>query len=260
MSWKAELELAQETARLAGTRLAKDQAGERSVLSSVGKDIKLQADRDSEAIILEHLATSDYPVLAEESGQHGVIETGEPYWVVDPLDGSLNFKREIPFCCLAIALCQGETPLLGVIHDFNRDELFSGAVGEGASMNGRPIHVSGTRETGQAVLCTGFPTKRDYSGPVLEEFVAQVQQFKKIRMLGSAAMMLTYVACGRVDAYAEDDIMLWDVAAGVALVRAAGGWADLRPSERVRWGRRVRCAAYESIWTPVEASLGEPGP
>jgi len=79
------------------------------------------------------------------------------------------------------------------------------------------------------------------------------QRFKKVRMLGSAALMMAYVASGRVDAYAEDDIMFWDVAAGAALIRAAGGWVEMHDSDRVQWGKRVRCAAHADIWSGVDS-------
>jgi myo-inositol-1(or 4)-monophosphatase len=82
----------------------------------------------------------------------------------------------------------------------------------------------------------------------MQGFLDEIRRFKKVRMLGTAALMLAHVACGRVDAYAEDEIMLWDVAAGVALVKAAGGYVDVRPSTAMKWGRYVRCASHERIW------------
>ena len=95
---------------------------------------------------------------------------------------------------------------------------------------------------------TGFAVKRDFAGDSLAAFIRLLQDFKKVRLLGSAALSLAYVACGRADAYAEDDILFWDIAAGVALVLAAGGQADIRDSPSVEWGKRARCACRGFIW------------
>jgi myo-inositol-1(or 4)-monophosphatase len=116
---------------------------------------------------------------------------------------------------------------LGAIFDFNRNEVFTGIVGAGAWLNGAPMRVSDTAQVGQAVLCTGFPVAMDYSAASLSRFVRLVQQYKKIRLLGSAALSLAYVAAGRVEAYFEQKIRPWDVAAGVAVVRAAGGMVTM---------------------------------
>ncbi len=222
-------------------------------MSEIGRDIKLQADQDAEAIILKALSASGYPVLAEESGEHGLVDGDTPYWIVDPLDGTMNFNRGFPECCVSIALFRGEDPLLGVIYDFNRDECFRGIVGEGAWLNDTPMTVSGIAERNQAVLCTGFPTHRSFDEDSIEEFVRSAQDFKKVRMLGSAALMVAYVACGRADAYLEESIMLWDVAAGLALVQAAGGYIDVQPSPRKKWGRIVRCGAHRDLWRSESA-------
>jgi myo-inositol-1(or 4)-monophosphatase len=258
MNHRIELEGAIEAARLAGVYLNAARQGEIRVLSAVGRNIKLQADRESESIILDALrAVAPHPVLAEESGEHDAPGEGA-YWVVDPLDGSANFARGVPLCCVAIALMHGEKPLLGVVHDFNRDETLCGVVGEGAWLGGAkgaPIAVASTTDTGQAILATGFPVGRDLSDAALAEFYRQARAFKKVRMIGTAALALAYVARGWVDAYGEDGIMLWDVAAGVALVEAAGGSVRMAPSPRGRWKYDVRCAARESLW-PESVSAG----
>ncbi len=248
MKWQTELDLAVRAAAEAATLLQEESTKDKLVLSEIGRDIKLQADRDAEARILRILAESEYPVLAEESGEQGDLTGDSPYWIVDPLDGTMNYKHGLPLCCVSIALSQGNDPILGVIDDFNRNECLRGVVGEGAWMGEAPIRVSGTRDPGKAILATGFPTKGDFSSASIEEFVEKAQRFKKVRMLGTAALMMAYVACGRVDAYAEDHIMLWDIAAGAALIRAAGGWVEMQDSERVKWGRRVRCASNPEIW------------
>ncbi len=248
MKWQAELDLAVRAAAEAASFLQEGITKDKLVLSEIGRDIKLQADRDAEARILQILGESDYPILAEESGEQGDLTDTSPFWVVDPLDGTMNYKHGLPLCCVSIALSHTNDPILGVINDFNRNECLRGVVGEGAWMDEEPIHVSGTSDPAKAILATGFPTQGDFGDAAIEQFVELAQRFKKVRMLGTAALMMAYVACGRVDAYAEDHIMLWDIAAGVALIRAAGGWVDMQDSERVKWGKRVRCASNPQIW------------
>lgn len=248
MELEQELKLAELAAREAGTLLRERMRRDQTVLSQIGRDIKLQADRDAEAIILDRLAPLGHAVLAEESGAHGKLDDANLNWVVDPLDGTFNYSRQIPICAVSIGLCRGRKPLLGVIYDFNTDELFSGVVGEGAWLNGKPMRVSGVAETAQAVLCTGVPARTNFSTEALTEYVHRIKSFKKVRLIGSAAVMLAYVACGRADAYLENDIMWWDVAAGLALVQAAGGWTELIESDHMEWGCRVRCAANRLLW------------
>jgi myo-inositol-1(or 4)-monophosphatase len=245
---EAELQLAKQAAQQAGRLLLDIQRSALQVLSEEGRDIKLQADRDAEELILNALKSSPYNVLAEESGEHGVLEGDAPYWVVDPLDGTYNYSRKLPECCVSIALCQKEAPLLGVIYDFNRDEMFSGIVGEGAWLNDEPMRVSTITDPSNAIVCSGFPAHRDYSENALTNYIQRFKQFKKVRMLGSAALMVAYVACGRVDGYMEEDTMFWDIAAGVALVEAAGGVCRIEKSERKKWARKVWCSGTKEIF------------
>lgn len=191
------------------------------------KDVKLIADKKAEEIFIRFLLEkSAFPVLSEERGiVEGRGQDTDLCWIVDPLDGSVNYWRDIPICCTSIGLWRGEIPLLGAIYDFNREELFSGIVGSGAFLNGHPIRTSSTRDIAQAVLCTGFPVGTDFSSYAVQGFVSQIQRYKKVRLIGSAALSLAYVATGRADCYSENDIRWWDVAAGLAIIRAAGGHA-----------------------------------
>ena len=248
MKWKAELDLAVRAAAAASAYLRDAFAAEKTVLAEIGRDIKLQADRDAEARILDVLMQSGLPVLAEESGESGTHADDTPTWIVDPLDGTMNFKHGIPLCCVSLALSLRGKPVLGVIDDFNRRECFSGIPGGGAWLNGAPMRVSQGTDPARAILTTGFPTRFDIGGPALATFMESARRFKKVRMLGSAALMMAYVACGRVDAYAEDDIMYWDIAAGAALVEAAGGWVSMQATPADKWARQVRCAANAALW------------
>lgn len=214
------LELAQSIALLAGRALRQHQKEWRTIVSQEARDIKLKADRLAEEMILTHLkAATSFTILTEESGWHGAQQTDQPIWVVDPLDGSFNYHQNIPFCCVAIALIKHQEPILGVIYDFNHDELFAGHVTQGAWCNGLPMQVSQTHQLELAVLNTGFPLRRDPTNVLLQ----RGQNFRKVRMIGSAALALAYVAAGRADVYYEQDTHFWDVAAGCALVKAAGG-------------------------------------
>lgn len=219
------LELATAAARRAGAFLRKTAKSPIAVTAELERDVKLAADKGSEEIIVPLLREgSNFAILSEEMGLNDSRDsfTG-PYWLVDPLDGSLNYLQGIPLCCVSIGLWEGHEPLLGVVYDFNREELFKGIPGQGAWLNDKPIQVSVTREVKKAMLCTGFPANTDYSPKALLQFVDQVRKYKKLRLLGSAALSLAYVAAGRADGYFERDIKIWDVGAGMALVRAAGG-------------------------------------
>ena len=219
------LDLAMSIASDAAQTVEKDREMHQSVEQDLPRDVKIKADRELEAVIVKRLLEeTPYPVLSEECGYLGGEKISSDYrWIVDPLDGSLNFSRGIPINCISIALWRGLEPKLGVVYDFNHSELFSGVVGEGAWLNGKSIKVSGIGEKSSAVLCTGFPVATDFSKTAILDFVEQIRVYKKIRLFGSAALSLAYVSCGRVDAYMENDIKIWDVAAGIALVKASGG-------------------------------------
>ncbi|NQU09815.1 inositol monophosphatase [bacterium] len=227
--WQAELALAVQAVRAAAKLLQGSFVRDAGIRQRAGRDIKTRADLAAEECILARLAPSGLAVLAEETAPAGPSADDAPRWLVDPLDGTMNFSRGFPVCAVSVALWQGTTPLLGVVYDLGQASLYTGVCGVGAWRNGRPIAVSRTANRSQAILATGFPTGRDYRAAALARFVRQVQSFKKIRMIGSAALSLAYVAVGVFDAYYEEDIMLWDVAAGLALVVGAGGRMRIRP-------------------------------
>ena len=219
--------LAEQVAKisvLAGQTLRENYTGVVEVLSDKEKDIKLAADMDIEKLIVPALSDLKVaPILSEEGGGSVGSDHIGRRWIVDPLDGSMNFSRGIPIFSVSIGLWNVDVPELGVIHDVVANDTFVGIPGRGAFLNGEPIHVSGIKDAGRAVLATGFPSGRDYGQESLTEFVDCVRTFKKVRLIGSAALSLAWVAAGRMDAYCEEDISLWDVAAGLALVAAAGG-------------------------------------
>lgn len=223
------------------------------VLSEAAHDIKLKADQLAEECILGVLRERmPLPVLTEESGEHGELDEGSCMWVVDPLDGTFNYSRGMPMCCSSVGLWADGRPVLGAVYDFFHDELFTGIVGKGAWRNGRPIAASGVRETANAALATGFPHHQNFDDAPLRRFIRQVQGFKKIRMLGSAALMGAYVGCGWLDAYVEEDVWLWDIAAAAAIARAGGAAVAIRPGQAGRWAREIVCAASPELQQALE--------
>ena len=223
-----EIEIAKEAALKAGMLLLSQKKDLNRTLFSSKKDIKLKADIDSENIIKQVIRNeSTIPILAEESGLQGEF-LPEIFWVVDPLDGTANYSRDIPICGVSIALVKNLKPLLGVIYDFNDDSLFEGSVKTKALCNNQPIKVSNISNPAEGILITGLPNDTDYSDQALKKMIKDFQRWRKIRMIGSAAMACTYIASGKAEAYSEKKTYLWDVAAGAAIVNAAGGKAIIK--------------------------------
>ena len=215
------LTIAIEAARRGQAVFEQNKGEFRQIVSTSGRELKVNIDFVLENAILEELQTlSKISILSEES-KH-IWEDGL-WWIVDPLDGSVNWLRGIPVFSVSIGLYRGLEPILGVVLDLDRDELFCGAVGLGAWMNDEPISVSKVTQQQEAVLCTGFPASFEFCLGRQDSLESTYAKYLKIRMLGSAAMSLAYVACGKVDIYWEEKVKLWDIAAGVALAQAAGG-------------------------------------
>lgn len=220
------LEIAKSAALDGGNYLLANQGKDLEVLLNEGRDIKLQLDTDTENLIKKTLRSkSSFSILGEETGLSG--DLGEFYWVIDPLDGTSNFLREIPISCVSIALMQNLNPILGVIYDFNHDDLYFGHQESRAFLNQREICVSNYSLKNESTLVTGIPAKQHYSDDEFKNMIDDFQNWKKIRMIGSAAMASIYVAAGKAETYKENGIFLWDIAAGAAIVNAAGGVASI---------------------------------
>ncbi|MFN5296080.1 MAG: inositol monophosphatase family protein, partial [Flavobacteriales bacterium] len=144
--------------------------------------------------------------------------------VIDPLDGTTNFVHGMPVWCTSIGLCDGITPILGVIYDPNTDECFSAYQGGGAFLNGKPIRVSQVNTVQQSLLATGFPYD-DFGREeaYIELFRKLIRGTRGLRRLGSAALDMAWTACGRVEGFYEYGLNPWDVAAGAIIVQEAGG-------------------------------------
>lgn len=188
-------------------------------------DLVTEADQESEKEIKSILqkAYPQHSILAEESGLELKSDT-EYLWAIDPLDGTTNYAHHFPVFCVSIALLQNQKPILGVIYDPLRQELFQAAEGCGAYLNGVPLHVSTVQTLSKSLLATGFAYDRQESSDRnYPEFCHLTQLTHGVRRLGSAAIDLSYVAAGRLDGYWERGLKIWDVAAGVLLVKEAGG-------------------------------------
>ena len=220
-----ELTIAKKAALEAGNFLKKNKDNLNKTISATDKDIKLQADIEAEKIIKDIINNhSSFGILAEESGM-SCKESHKNLWVVDPLDGTANYSRNIPLCCVSIAMLSGIKPVLGIIYDFNNDELYEGAINTGAYLNGKEILVSKTKKSQEGILITGLPNNTDYSDKAMTEMIKNFQNWRKVRMIGSAALASAYIASGKADLYMENKSYLWDIAAGAAIVNAAGGKA-----------------------------------
>jgi myo-inositol-1(or 4)-monophosphatase len=198
-------------------------------------DIKLDLDVRSQKII-ERQLRSAFPEAAL-LGEEGIA--GDPRaeyrWVVDPIDGTVNFAYSIPHACVSIALQRraakasaavypdGYETLLGVVYDPFCNELWTAIAGQKARLNGRLIRVSRRRKLAEAVISIGFAKTRENLEATLPYFTELIHRVRKLRIMGSAALALTYVATGRFDAYIERGIRLWDIAAGGLIIECAGG-------------------------------------
>ncbi len=224
------LEAAVSAARQAGELLRAHAGTELAVNEFHAHDIKLELDVRAQELITTALLSAfpDHAILGEEG------TAGDPasafHWIVDPIDGTVNYFYGIPHFCISIALRESGAIVLGVIYDPSREEMWAVEKGGTPTLNGKPIRVSQRTELADAVLAVGVSkTKATISAglPLLERYVRQA---RKCRLMGSAALDLAYVACGRFDAYIEQSVNLWDVAAGKILVEAAGGKFEMSPS------------------------------
>ncbi|MCS6871378.1 MAG: inositol monophosphatase family protein [Anaerolineae bacterium] len=189
-------------------------------------DLVTEADRRSESIITEMLLSAypDHAVIGEENGKQGNL-TAEYHWHVDPLDGTTNFARGIPYFAVSIALSDSHNvPLVGVVYDPVHDECFKALRGSGARLGRRKLRVSKTRKLVDALVASGFPHDRHINPDNnTEEWSCFVARTQSVRRLGSAALELCYVAAGRLDGYWEARVHTWDVLAGILMVEESGG-------------------------------------
>jgi len=223
------LEVAEEAARAAGGLLRSHFGRPLTVDENHAHDIKLELDKRSQALI-ESLILSRFPDHAIY-GEEGITgdQSSEFQWVIDPIDGTVNFFYSVPHFAISIALRQSGKIIVGAIYDPMRDEMWSVVRGGVPTLNQQPIAVSARTEIGEAIVSVGVAKSIDTITSTLPLFEKMLRSVKKCRMMGSASLDIAYVASGRLDAYIEGAISLWDVAAGILLVEAAGGTVTLTP-------------------------------
>lgn len=222
-----EMERVGRSAILKAGEVIREHIGKRASFSVMQKgpsDFVTQVDRACEALIIEAIRSRfpDHHILAEESANDGFRDGVT--WVIDPLDGTTNFIHGFPFVAVSIAACQNGDPLVGLVLDPVREELFSAVKGSGAYLNDEPIRVRESATLEDSLIATGFPFR---TRPIIEPYLKSLRHIFEsvsgIRRAGAAALDLAYVAAGRVDGFWEPGLSPWDVAAGVLLVEEAGG-------------------------------------
>lgn len=223
------LSVAIAAARAAGGLIRSHFGKPLDVAGMYAHDIKLDLDVQSQELITRALlgAFPEHAIYGEE-GIAG-SQDSDWQWIVDPIDGTVNFFYSIPHFCISIALRHKQEIVLGVIYDPMRDELWEVERGGVPLLNGKPIKVSSRTQLSEAVVSVGMSKSAEISRHATAILEKYVHRARKCRLMGSAALDLAYVACGRLDAYIEQAVSLWDVAAGKLLVEAAGGRADLTP-------------------------------
>jgi len=231
---KHYLNAAENAARAAGKLLRANFPQRQRVNVVAAHDIKLEIDVQAQELI-SNLLLEEFPAHALY-GEEGIVgdQSSDHQWIVDPLDGTVNYFYGIPHFCISIALRARGEIIVGVIYDPIRNEMWAGQKGDVSKLNGSRIHVSDRTELAEAVISIGLAKTGETINtnfPLLQHMIHRV---RKCRVLGSAALDMAYVACGRFDAYIETGISLWDIAAGWLLVENAGGTVDLRPRENMK--------------------------
>lgn len=225
----SDLELATYAALEAGKLLRKHFGTEAVVDEACAHDIKLALDKESQELITSILldANADDALYGEE-GIAGNQESARQ-WIVDPIDGTVNYYYGIPHFCVSIALRVAGEIVVGVIHDPMVGETWTVAKGGEAMLNGVPIRASKRSDLGESILFVGCGKDGEALKTGMARFQRASVRARKMRMMGSAALGMAYIATGRLDAYIESRISLWDIAAGQLLVETAGGKVDLTP-------------------------------
>ncbi|HEY3898568.1 MAG TPA: inositol monophosphatase family protein [Chthoniobacter sp.] len=243
MSISTYLDAAARSAVAAGDYLNSHFGSTLAVNEFTAHDIKLDLDVRTQELITRQLLERfpDHALYGEE-GIAGNQES-DYQWIVDPIDGTVNYFYGIPHFCVSIALRERGEIIVGVIYDPSRKEIWQVERGGTATLNGKPIQVSPRDKLSDAVLSIGFAKSQETIAaglPMLDYFISRA---RKCRLMGSAALDMAYVACGRLDAYIESSVSLWDVAAGKLLVEAAGGKVVMEPRSENPDKLRIRASS-----------------
>jgi myo-inositol-1(or 4)-monophosphatase len=226
-----ELELAINAAREAGALLREHFESDLDVNELHDHDIKLALDVESQKLIEDRILGTypDHAIYGEE----GIAgdNTSNTDWIVDPIDGTVNYFYGIPHFCVSIAMRRDGELKIGAIYDPMMDEMFAVDFEGPATRNGKVIRPSDRCGLGEAVVTIGFSKSKEAIDAGLGRYRTVAHRVRKTRMMGSAALALAYIACGRLDAYIEEMISIWDIAAGQIMVERGGGSVTLVTSE-----------------------------
>ena len=239
------LEIAKEIAEKAAREIVTEYQSESKNIEKyelAGREVKIAADKIINEIVVSELSLTGISILSEESGFIDLGNKDNYLWIVDPLDGSVNFLRNLGPSYVSIALWRGTYPVFGVLCDTDNFIVTYGGPEIGSWSNNKPLKISNAIDMKSSVLCTGIPARFNYEDILMtKEFNKVVFSYAKVRMLGSAAYSLLKVASGDADAYYESNIMLWDIGAGLALIEGAGGAFNCK----INWDDYI-CNVYAS--------------
>ena len=223
------------------------------------RDLVTQADFESQQAISDYLLERfpEHEFLGEESDEKSLVSKADKYcWVVDPLDGTVNYVHQLNSFSVSIALRYGSETVVGVVYDPVIDEMFSAIKGEGAQLNGSPISHSRCTELEKALVVCSFSSSVDRHHPEVERFLRVLGQAGSIRRLGSAALNLCFVACGRSDSYWATGLNCWDIAAGWLILQEAGAVMKTISGEAVDFFEPKFCAAAtEELFLAMQQHL-----
>jgi myo-inositol-1(or 4)-monophosphatase len=217
------VEIAREASALIATALQRRRGNANQFDLKGDYDLVTETDRASEKLIVDRLRRHfpTHGIVAEEGSQ--TTGSSDYCWYVDPLDGTTNFAHGFPVFNVSIGLAKGDELIAGVIADPTRNEFFTGEAGSGAFLDGRRIHVSKTPRIEESLVGTGFPSRKRHQNVNVHFYYQLAMMSHGVRRAGAAAIDLAYTACGRLDLFWEFTLNPWDIAAGVLLVKEAGG-------------------------------------
>ena len=251
---KELLPVAISAAKAAGQLIRENFGSDLNVNEMLQYDIKLELDVRSQELITGMILKEfpEHAILGEEGGNTG--GDGPIEWIIDPIDGTVNFFFSIPHFCVSIAARERATQriVMGVIYDPMQNELWTVADGVPPTLNGKPISCSSRTEMSHCVVTVGFSKSKESLDAGFERYKRISYNVRKTRMLGSAALAMAYIACGRLDAYVEEQISIWDIAAGIMLIESGGGKVVLKEGT-AKPGTMFICASNGKI--PIEDYL-----
>ena len=255
------LEIAVDAAKIAG-QILRDMLESASSRMKAPKDLVTDADLAAQAAI-EKRILGEFPThffLGEESAttqeNWEAFATKDYCWVVDPLDGTVNYVHRLPSFAVSISLMRNKQSVLGVVFDPMAGELFTAVEGKGAHLNGKPIQASSVHRLEDAMVAVSFPPQVHRESIEIKQFIEVLLASQSVRRLGSAALNLCYVANGRLDAYWANSLKPWDVAAGALIAQEANAkLTDLMGNRFDLWNGEVLAASNLSLWQELQCSL-----